>query len=193
MHSSDTDAEALAAVIARTQQGETDAYALLIERFQRKIYLYCYYLLGSQEEAEDAAQEIFIKGFRSIGQYRPTAPFSSWLYKIAHHHCIDALKKRKRSLIAFLHIKNEPPPAAETVGRYADYIHELLEKLTPSERKVLLLRALEEYSFDEIGSVMGLTPAAVRKKYERLRKKLLGQKGGDPIGTIYGHAYKPRA
>ncbi|WP_246494306.1 sigma-70 family RNA polymerase sigma factor [Lysinibacillus agricola] len=72
--------------------------------------------------------------------------------------------------------------------QYGDIIHELLEQLNVDERRILLLRSIEEYSFDEIASIMELKPTTVRKKYERLRKKLM--KKNKLGGEIYEHSFK---
>lgn len=171
-------------IVSQVQAGDTDAYTYIITHFQRKIYLYGYYLLGSRQEAEDAAQDIFIKGLTSISRFTPTVSFSAWLYKIAHHHCIDLLKKRKKSWNFFMSYRKDS--MADYSSRYTDYIQDLLELLNEDERKILLLRSLEQYSFQEIGLIMELKPAAVRKKYERLRKKLIQKKGG----LSYEHVIK---
>lgn len=175
-------------VINKVKAGDKEAYTQIIRSFQKKIYLYCYYLLSSKEEAEDAAQDIFIKGFDRIGNFSPTVSFSSWLYKIAYNHCMDLLKKRSKGLNLLLKYKKEKfHPIADNSSQYTDYIHELLERLNIEERKILLLRALEEYSYEEIGLIMDLKPAGVRKKYERLRKKLLQQKGGSQNEQAFRH------
>ncbi|MEC0094279.1 RNA polymerase sigma factor [Paenibacillus macquariensis] len=165
-------------LVDKVQTGDKQAYALIIQRFQRRILVYCYYLLKSQEEAEDAAQDIFIKGLEHIHRYSHTVSLSAWLYKIAHNHCVDLIKKRNKnhqSLMAYKANREQ-----EKDHGYTDMIHDLLEHLHVEERQILLLRSLEEYSFEEIAAIMDLKPATVRKQYERLRKKLIKQmnKGG---------------
>ncbi|KGR76385.1 RNA polymerase sigma factor [Ureibacillus sinduriensis] len=178
-------------IVEQVQSGNGQAYTEIIRRFQKKIYIYCYYLLGSKEEAEDATQDIFIKGLENIKSFSYRVSFSAWLYKIAHHHCMDLIKKKhkgNRFWISFKknHAKDQFHGREEY--RYQDFIHELLEKLSVDERRILLLRAIVEYSFDENASIMELKPATVRKKYERLRKKLIEDKkiGGE----IHEHSFK---
>ncbi|AIQ44826.1 DNA-directed RNA polymerase subunit sigma [Paenibacillus sp. FSL R7-0273] len=167
--------ERLAVIVEQVQQGEVQAYSLIIEHFQRPIYLYCYYLLGSREEAEDAAQDIFLKALEHIGSFRQTVSFSAWLYRIARNHCTDLLKKRSKGFRLFAMYRQQ----AETEGSgpaLTDKVHELLARLTAEERQILLLRALEHYNFEQIAVIVGMNPARVRKKYERLRDKLGRQK-----------------
>lgn len=177
-------------IVARVQAGDIQAYTEIIHHFQKQIYIYCYYLLSSKEEAEDAAQDIFIKGLENINTFSYTVSFSAWLYKIAHNHCID-LTKKKNKRFTFLQSfqKQQVHDLVQNhESKYDDIIHELLEKLNAKERRILLLRSLEEYSFDEIASIMELKPATVRKKYERLRKKLIHEKN---LGGEYlEHSFK---
>lgn len=164
--------------IDKVQAGDKQAYSLIIKKFQRQIFLYCYYLLKSQEEAEDAAQDIFIKGLEHIHRFSHTVSLSAWLYKIAHNHCLDLLKKRNRIHQTLLEYKTNREQ--EKDHGYTEIIHDVLENLTVGERQILLLRSLEEYSYEEIATIMDMKPTTVRKKYERLRKKLMKimNKGG---------------
>ncbi|OAB47023.1 RNA polymerase sigma factor [Paenibacillus antarcticus] len=166
-------------VVYKVQTGDKQAYAYIIQMFQRRIVVYCYYLLKSQEEAEDAAQDIFIKGLEHIHRYAHTASLSAWLYKIAHNHCVDLIKKRNKNHQSLVEYKENREQ--EQDHGYTEIIHDLLEHLNVEERQILLLRSLEEYSYDEIAAIMDLKPTTVRKKYERLRKKLIKpmNKGGE--------------
>ena len=174
---------AIKTIVEQVQSGDVHAYTEIIHSFQKQIYIYCYYLLGNKEEAEDAAQDIFIKGLENIRNFSYTVSFSAWLYKIAHHHCMDLLKRNNKSYKFWTSFKKEQAydQSHRQAYEYDDFIHELLEKLNMDEKRILLLRSNEEYSFDEIASIMELKPTTVRKKYERLRKKLLKEKklGGE--------------
>ncbi|WP_405106537.1 sigma-70 family RNA polymerase sigma factor [Paenibacillus sp. FSL K6-1217] len=162
--------------VKQVQQGDVQAYTLLIRHFQRPIYLYCYYLLGNREEAEDAAQDIFIRALERLQQYSEIVSFSAWLYTIARNHCLDRIKRRNKSfkLLSLYRQHHQQEQEEEQAGdtRYTEVVHGLLEKLSMEERQILLLRALEEHSFEEIGIIMDMKAGTVRKKYERLRKKL---------------------
>lgn len=173
-------------IVDRVKEGDTEAYALIIKFFQKRIHVYCYYLLGNREEAEDATQDTFISGFNGIGQFHPKVTFTAWLYKIAHHRCMDLLRKRNRGFHIFKQYRQEVVISNYDSNRYADYIHELLSVLNIEERRILMLRALEEYSFEEIGMILDRKPTTIRKKYERLRHKLVKEKGG----LQYEHVYK---
>ncbi|MHA6532341.1 RNA polymerase sigma factor [Paenibacillus sp. BAC0078] len=178
-------------IVEQVQRGDVQSYTQVIRHFQRPVYLYCYYLLGSQEEAEDAAQDIFIKALENIGRFTEKVSISAWLYRIARNHCLDLMKKRSkgfRLLALYKRHQQYSEPAATGLG-YTELVHGLLEQLSMEERQILLLRALEDYTFDDIAAAMDMNPATVRKKYERLRKKLGRQKenGGKLIGKPYNN------
>ncbi|MER2037944.1 MAG: sigma-70 family RNA polymerase sigma factor [Solibacillus sp.] len=177
------------AILQQVKAGDIHVYTEIISCFQKPIYIYCYYLLNNKEDAEDATQDIFIKGLENISNFTYNTSFSSWLYKIAHHHCIDLIKKKTKGYKFWTGFKKEHTNQIHLQeSRYDNFIHELLEKLNMDEKRILLLRSIEEYSFEEIASIMGLKTTTVRKKYERLRKKLM--KENKVGGEIYGHSFK---
>nr|WP_187698611.1 sigma-70 family RNA polymerase sigma factor [Paenibacillus alvei] len=157
-------------IVVKVQEGDAEAFAILIHHFEKQIYSYCYYLLGSREEAEDALQEIFIQAYRNIKQYIRNTNFAAWLYKITYNHSMNVLKKRNRWYRLLLRCR-ELEPSSSPVDQEA-IVENLLELLTVEERHILLLRAVEQYSFNEIADIMDTNPATIRKKYERLRTKL---------------------
>lgn len=165
--------EQIEATIELVKAGNPEAYTSIIHRFERPMYIYCYHLLKNREEAQDAVQEIFIKAYQDIHRYEPTVSFSSWLYKLAYHYSLNLLKKQKRRLRIAMYFKQEEP--AEHIPQQESAVTQLLTYLSPEERHILLLKAVEQYSFEEIGQIMECKPATVRKKYQRLRQKLMEQ------------------
>lgn len=136
------------------------------------MYIYCYHMLKSKEEAEDALQEIFIKVYKQIHKYRPNMNFSAWLYKIAYHYSLNQIRSQKRWFRFIDRYKyDQPETPAEQIDSQTT-LKELLNLLTTEERHILVLRALHRYDFNEISEMLNMKPATVRKKYERLRKKL---------------------
>lgn len=171
----ESDEKNLKEVVEKVKLGEKQAYTLIISHYQKPIFLYCFYLLRNREEAEDATQDIFIKGLQCINSFVQTVSFSAWIYRIAHNHCTDLLKKKSKSYKSLNQYRINKEQEEET--RYSDFINELLDMLNLEEKQILLLRSLEDYSYDEIASIMDLKTTTVRKKYERLRKKLIYKKG----------------
>lgn len=172
--------------VIRVQAGEVESYGLIVETYQKPIYRYCCRLLGSLAEAEDAVQDILVKAYQNIDMYRPLASFSSWLYKIAYHHCLSLIRKRQRHLKIMALFQPDPP--AESPEQLMDkYIFNenlslALSKLNMEERNLLVLRIFEEQSFPEIAEILDKNTDAVKKKYRRtitkLGKMMNVQKGG---------------
>lgn len=163
------------------QQGEIEQYRVIIEQYQKQMYVYCYYLLKQTEDAQDAVQDIFVKAYQHLDNYKQTVSFSAWMYRIAYNHCMNLNKKRYRDIRLLQVFKN----TYQTIiyprrSSIEEGLESLLSLLSFKERHLLLLRAVEEYSFEEIGHVMNITPANARKKYERIRKKLVqkNEEGG---------------
>ncbi|NEU27341.1 RNA polymerase sigma factor [Paenibacillus polymyxa] len=160
--------------VERVKAGEQQAYEIIIRQFERQMYTYCFYILKNHEATEDAVQDIFIRAYENLHQYSKQTSFSAWLYKMAYHHLMNIKRKHSRWLKLVQQVKEQEPIAQ--VSPHKSVIEELLTYLTPEERHILLLKAVEQYSFEEISNIMGLKSATIRKKYERLRRKLLDQK-----------------
>ncbi|OMF21966.1 RNA polymerase subunit sigma [Paenibacillus sp. FSL H8-0259] len=164
--------------IHKVRAGEKHAFTSVITAYERQIYTYCYYILRSREEAEDAVQDIFVKVYQELGRYEKRVSFSAWLYKVAYHHCLDQLRRNKRrnrlmSLYKLQLVREAPEsPDDSPVDR-------IFGDLTSEERSLLILRVIEQYSFEEIAQITGRSSAALRKKYERLRRKLIQQKANE--------------
>lgn len=166
-------------IIVEVQGGQEEAYKVVVETFQRQIYTYCFRLLGNHEEAEDAAQEVFVRAYISIQQYKLTFSFSAWLYRIAHNYCLNQLRKHKHylSLIRFYRQErvSESPEDIYEKRAFSPSLEHALKSLTPEERSLLILRVFEERSYLEIGEIVGKRPEALKKRIERLKKKVRNQ------------------
>lgn len=179
--------ERIEQVVQRVLNGEQAAYEMIILEFERQMYTYCYYILRNHQETEDAVQEIFIRAYQNLRSYKRKVSFSSWLYKIAYNHLMNVKKKQSRWLKLIEEYKRQKPVIQKTC--HTTVIEDLMEYLTPEERHILLLKAVEQYTFEEIAIIMNVRSAALRKKYERLRRKLIEQtnKGG----LIHGQKAHP--
>ncbi|BFH68955.1 MAG: RNA polymerase sigma factor [Paenibacillus dendritiformis] len=165
---SDADIEQ---IVMQVKDGRQEPFRLLVKHYQRRIHVYCWHMLGHREEAEDAVQDIFIKCYQHIARYTKTSSFTSWLYKIAYNHCINAMKKRNTRYKAFGFYRWQQLNAG-CERDYSDLVGEMLSQLSSEERNLLLLRVIDERSYEEIGEIMSCKPATARKKYERIKKRL---------------------
>lgn len=173
--------------IDRCKQGKYDAFEELVKKYEKKIYNLAYRMTGSHEDANDLAQESFIRAFRSIGSYRGDAKFSTWLYRIATNVCLDELRRRKKQRLESL---DEPVQTedGEIEKDIADWSHDPEEsyekkeiqkivqkgiaKLPEDQKAVIILRDMQERSYDEIAYILNLSLGTVKSRINRGRKAL---------------------
>lgn len=161
------------------QKKDADAFTVLVETYQTPVYNLCYRMLGSAEEAEDAAQESFWRAYQAINRYDPDRSFITWLLSIAAHHCIDLQRKRK---LPVLEIDGEeefeiPDRAMEpekmlSKKQEKEMITGILQKLSEIDRAVIILRYWQEQSEEEIARSLSLTVSAVKSRLHRARLQL---------------------
>ena len=168
------------------RSGDREAYAELVRRHQSRVVALCLSLLANSAEAEDAAQEVFVKAFLSIHRYGRDVSFLAWLSRIASNHCLDVLRKRKRhrtdSLDGLLAQQADAGGVSPEPGRLDPDNVENDEKTTlalralaqlPADyRQVLMLRELNELSYEEIAAAMNCSLEAVRARLRRARLEL---------------------
>jgi RNA polymerase sigma-70 factor, ECF subfamily len=156
--------------------GNTELFEYVVECWQQPIFRYCLHMLGNRHDAEDAAQDVFVKAFEKLRLYRYDTSFSAWLYTIAYHHCINLIGKKKmlKALLPFIGWftaeKNTETDQDERELR--PDLKLALASLTVNERTLLFLRVLEDKPFDEIALILDTNAANLRKKYERLKRKM---------------------
>jgi RNA polymerase sigma-70 factor (ECF subfamily) len=175
--------------IRRVQQGESEAFAPLVERYQQRIFSIVFHLVRRRDEVEDLAQEIFFKAFRAIRSYNFQSSFATWLSRIAVNHCYDYLRKVRASRLSYyaemaeesareLERKGESPqPGGLDHGQKVmlrDFVRRLLARAPENDRLILTLKELEDYSVEEIASLLKLKPSTVKVRLHRARKRMLG-------------------
>ncbi|KWX80451.1 RNA polymerase subunit sigma [Paenibacillus riograndensis] len=162
--------------IKRIQAGEVYLFSDVIRLYQQRIYVYCFRLLNSREEAEDAVQDIFIKAYQNIWDYKLQANFTSWLYRVSYHHCLNQLRRQKfQNQLRRLLRQDVTAKSAEQVVEnrlFSESVAAALQKLSIEERNLVILRIFEDKSFAEIAEILGKSTVTVRKRYERTRSKL---------------------
>jgi len=147
----------------------------IIEENGQKIYKYCYNMLRNRQEAEDAVQDIFIKVYNNMNHIHEIKSVSSWLYKIAYHHCLNTIRRKK--LLFFIPINEDLKidVANYNTGIESEFSEQLtlvISHLSAQDRAVLILRIIEEKRYDEIAVIFNKKPDAIRKQYERVKKKV---------------------
>jgi RNA polymerase sigma factor, sigma-70 family len=148
--------------------GGEDELKETVTRYGAKLLRYATAILCDFQEAEDIVQEVFLAAYQGRATFDGRY-LSAWLHKIAYHHCLNRLKQKKR-FATFSLRENMVAPEAED-GLSAATLS-ALQKLKPQERTLIVLRIMEDYSYDELSRLMGVQPAALRKQYERAKRKL---------------------
>ncbi len=143
----------------------------------------CTSLLSDATQAEDAAQEIFIKAYQALSSFQGNSKFSTWLYRIASNHCKDLLRKRSRqkteSLDALIEksgdeVQNlwEPSVDPRNASGASDLVEKLLSSLSPDERLILTLREVQGLSYQEIAETLKCSLDAVKSRLRRARETI---------------------
>lgn len=172
-------------LVDASARGSREAFSALVQRHQNVVYSICYRTVGDPLEAEDLAQETFLRLYRALGAFRRGARLRPWLRKIAVNVCLDALRKRKDTTLS-LDERSEgafmaPTPHGETLpeeaflAREAEArVQQALLQLPGDYRVALVLRYLEELSYQEVADALGVPLSTVETRIFRA-KKMLGQ------------------
>ncbi len=167
-------------LIRRVQSGDLAAFDELMQRYARSVYKVTYSLMRSHADADDAAQDTFIRAFRSIGRYDPTWRFYTWLRRIAVNVCLNELKRRKRFRLVPLpqpdgdaESADVPDPnPAEVDSTLRRDLDAALTRLPDDQRAVFVLRVNEEMSYSEISEVLAIPVGTVMSRLNRARARL---------------------
>ncbi|RKQ29054.1 RNA polymerase sigma factor SigW [Oceanobacillus halophilus] len=172
--------------IKQVKKGDQAAYSEVVNVYQHKIYQHCYRMLGNKHEAEDMAQEAFIRAYVNIDSFDERKKFSTWLYRIATNVTIDRIRKRKPDYYLDAEVKgtdgldmysqlstDDPLPNEEVESlELQRYIHSEISKLPPKYRSIIILRYLEEFSLQEISSILDIPLGTVKTRIHRGREAL---------------------
>lgn len=160
-------------------QGSEEAYAQLVEIYQTRVYNLCYRMLGSIEEAEDAAQETFWRAYQNLRRYDPSRSFTTWLLSIAAHYCIDQQRRRRLPLFDLDALPEEiiPDHSSNTEKTAAQHeieqqLRQLLQTLGAQDRAAIIMRYWYDMSDEEIAQALTLSISAVKSRLFRARRQL---------------------
>jgi RNA polymerase sigma-70 factor (ECF subfamily) len=168
-------------LVALTLRGNTEAFATLVERYDRAVYHLAYRTLHDVEEARDATQEAFFKAFRSLRTFRQGSKFSTWIFAITYHACCDRLSRRKHYASEELPDRADaaPGPEARVIALdEASRLRAAIDALPEKYRTVVTLFHLQGKQYEEIATVLGLPMGTVKthlfRAKEQLRRLLSG-------------------
>jgi RNA polymerase sigma factor (sigma-70 family) len=165
--------------VTRAQRGDKSAFTELVARYQDRIYRFLVRLTRSEDDALELTQETFLRAFQALTRWQPHALFSTWLFRVARNLAFDLLRRHKH--VEFVQLEDdldisdpgsEPDAALATAQRYR-MLEAALARLPAEHREILLLREIEEMSYEEIAAVLGLNPGTVKSRIARARAALL--------------------
>jgi RNA polymerase sigma-70 factor, ECF subfamily len=176
-------------LMLRVRDDDAEAFAELVELYHHRLVTVMHHLVNSNEEAEDLAQEVFLRVYRGRKKYHPKAKFSTWLYTIANNLALNVLRTRQRKPTIPLNVRDSGPlgprPAEQLVLDRGDQPHQrvqqqelaavvqqALETLNERQRIAVVLNKFEDMNYAEIAEVMGLTTKAVKSLLSRARDNL---------------------
>ncbi len=163
-------------LIARTLAGETEAFSVLVKRWERPIYSLAFRMLGRDEEARDACQEAFLSAYRNLSKFRGDAKFSSWMYRIALNACHS--RRRQSSIVSYSldaedengkrreieDSKIESLPDRMQRDEQAVLVRKALQALPPEMRQIIVMKEYEEMTFLEISEILNIPLSTVKSR-----------------------------
>jgi RNA polymerase sigma-70 factor (ECF subfamily) len=183
-------------LIERVCSGDMYAFQEIVERYKKKVFYIAYDIVGDFHEAEDISQEVFIKMYRALDRFRKDAKMSSWLYQIAVNTSIDSLRRKKSKLrinvedIEQVGVQEQTlesanpeadPERRAVTALMQEHIDLALDKVTPQERTVFVMRHYNEFKIREIADVLEVSSGTVKsllfRALKKLRKELSSSQG----------------
>jgi len=162
-------------------KGDQQAYKVLVERYQSYIFTLAYRLMQSREDAEEVAQDVFVKAYRSLADFKGGSKFRTWIYTIAHNTAITYLRKKKQKILAiddesaFMQLENQESDfkanQVEDKSR-KDMVNRAIDMLPPDDAQIITLFYKGDQSLDEIASIIGIETNTVKVRLFRARQKL---------------------
>ena len=178
--------EQILSIIREVLDGDANAFEDIVREYERNVYNIALRMSGEREDALDISQEAFLKAYHSLRSFRGDSKFSVWLYRIVSNTCLDFLRERKRR--AEVPLVREDDEGGEAQTQIPDEslspetllerkltreaLRRGLESLPDDQRKILLLREIQGFSYEEIGSILSLESGTVKSRIFRARRKL---------------------
>lgn len=169
-------------LVANVQRGDLSAFQELVEKYKQKVYYMALDMTGNHHDAEDLSQEVFIKVYSSIKDFRGDSKLSSWMYRIAMNTCIDKTRRKRLKLVELDEKVHEKPSSGsnpqkdmEALSTQAK-IDEALQKLPPRQRSIFVMRHYNDLMLREIAETLGISEGTVKaqlfRAVQRLQKEL---------------------
>lgn len=161
-------------LVAKTRQGDVEAYNLLISRWETRVFNYLLRIVGSREDAQDLSQDVFLKGYQNVAKLQDPARFGPWLFRIAHNEAYSLFRKNRG---------HEGQPArAETAAAFPMEmtlaVAAALDRLGPEQREAVVLKIYQGFKFEEMAEILDCPVSTVKSRLytalDLLREELAG-------------------
>lgn len=166
--------------VKRIQEGDVNSFAFLLDKYSRQVHSLILKVVCNREDAEELAQDVFLKVYKNISSFKGDSSFSTWIYRIAYNTAISATRKRKMEYLAFeeAQIDNVSEEEVENLmgkmdtSEQVERLEKAIEQLSPDDRAIILLFYIQEKTVEDLVTITGLTTSNVKTKLFRVRKKL---------------------
>jgi len=174
-------------LVERAKSGEVEAFEQLILNCQKKVFNIAYRMIGNYDDANELAQEVFLRAFRSMKKFKGDALFSTWIYKVTVNVCLDEIRKRKKKIVVSLdqeieikdgEVKRQIPDNAPTpdieleTKELKNAVNESIQQLPDDYKSIIVLRDIQGFSYFEISKIVNCPEGTVKSRISRARKAL---------------------
>ena len=178
-------------IIARARRGDADAFERLVVAYRDQVFRLALRMCGSEVDADEVAQEAFLSAWKGLPNFRGDSQFSTWLYQLTSHAAIDLMRREKRQIAAEDITEVSAPDPAPGPQQQAERseqrqaVRDAILQLTPEYRQIVVLRFLEDLSYEEIGAALKLPSGTVKSRLNRAKSQLkdILSKSGNLFGA----------
>ena len=178
-------------IIARARRGDADAFEQLVVAYRDQVFRLALRMCGNEADADEVAQEAFLSAWKALPNFRGDSQFSTWLYQLTSHAAIDLMRRKKRQIAAEDITEVSAPDPAPGPQQQAEQsetrqaVRDAMAQLSPEYRQIVVLRFLQELSYEEIGAVLKLPPGTVKSRLNRAKSQLkdILSKSGNLFGA----------
>ena len=178
-------------IIARARRGDADAFEQLVAAYRDQVFRLALRMCGNEADADEVAQEAFLSAWKALPNFRGDSRFSTWLYQLTSHAAIDLMRREKRQIAAedITGVSApDPDPSPQQQAERSETrqaVRDAMGQLSPEYRQIVVLRFLQELSYEEIGAVLKLPPGTVKSRLNRAKSQLKGilSKSGNLFGA----------
>ena len=167
-------------IVSKCQEGHSEFYGRLVDKYSARIINLGYAMMGNRHDAEDVAQDAFVRAYRALGRFQKKAKFSSWLYQIALNLCKDQLKAKSRHARTggdeqMANMDGNPQEQAPRIilqGELSEKMRDSINRLPWLYREAFVLRHLQGLEYEDVAGITGVPPDTVRVRAYRAREML---------------------